>query len=77
MTSRIWTSILNANINVIALCNKPLSDIPCSIQILECIICTTKTVFYNATIIFNEFLNSSRRLEDVNKYLNKYVTEKK
>jgi hypothetical protein len=47
------------------------------IQILECIICTTKTVFYNATIIINELLNSSGRLEDLNTYLNKYVSEKR
>jgi hypothetical protein len=52
-------------------------DIPSSIQILECTICTTKTVFYNATIILNDLLNISGRLEDVNTYSNKYVTEKK
>jgi hypothetical protein len=44
---------------------------------LECTICTIKTVFYNTTIILNELLNNSGRLEDVNKYLNIYAMEKK
>jgi hypothetical protein len=69
--------MLDANINIIALSNKLLSDIPSSIQTLECTICTTKTVFHDAKIILNELLNSSGHLEDINKYLNKYVTKKK
>ncbi|XP_025423855.1 uncharacterized protein LOC112693141 [Sipha flava] len=71
------TSMLDANINIISLNNKLLSDIPSSIQTLECTICNTKTVFHDATIILNELFNSSGHLEDINKYLNKYITEKK
>jgi hypothetical protein len=52
------------------------SDIPSSVQILECTICTTKIVFYNAIIILIELLNSSRRLEDVNTYLDKCYGKK-
>jgi hypothetical protein len=70
------TSMLDANIYIIALSNK-LIYLAVYKHWNAPFVLDTKTVFHDATIILNELSNSSGHLKDINKYLNKYVTEKK
>jgi len=67
------TSMLDANVNINALCNKLLSGIPSSIQTLICSICNLNTVFYNSTIILNELSTNNGSVKEINTYLNKYI----
>ena len=60
------TSILDANVNVIAFCNKVLSGIPSSIQTLVCTICNKKKVCYNSTIILDELSKINGSLKEIN-----------
>ncbi|CAI6372658.1 unnamed protein product [Macrosiphum euphorbiae] len=70
------TSILDANVNVIAFCNKVLSGIPSSIQTLVCTICNKKKVCYNSTIILDELSKMNGCLKEINTYLNKYIEKR-
>lgn len=67
------TSMLDANVNINALCNKLLSGIPSSIQTLICFLCNLNTVFYNSTIILNELSTNNGSLKEINTYLNRYI----
>jgi len=70
------TLMLDANVNIIALCNKVLSGIPSSIQTLVCTICNKKKVFYNSTIMLDELLKTNGCLKEINTFLNKYIEKK-
>jgi len=70
------TSMLDANVNINALCNKLLSGIPSSIQTLIYSLCNIKTEFYNSTIILNELITNNGCLKEINTYLNKYCEKK-
>lgn len=69
------TSMLNSNVNFVALATKLLSTVPSSEQITICQLCDKKQVLLSPTIILNNF-TMNNNLKNINDSLNEYVNEK-